>query len=634
MLYGKLPSPTSTRLINLLPGAPNDPLKCELLVIDLESDHVQYPAISYVWGDPSDKKPIQCMNEIIMIPASLHSFLKVHRNSEKPWICWADAICINQSGDREALRERAHQVGMMGTIFSKAKVVLVYLGEEPTGLEEFLSASSVLLKLLVDKSDPQLRNLDFLKVPAFEVISSLVLDTFDEITSHPWYQRVWTLQEFVLAQDLQMCIGRRTISYVSWRVTCQIFDFFYPHLGYRRLKERFRRTDCDLQNRCRLARKRLDRCRDIYKQDTTMPLSVFIEATLQLNTTDVRDRLYGGYGVLDRSVMPNIPVDYGISSNTLSQQLSALLVAEGKLTFVLQYCTGLKDPVPTWCISLDGSRVYWDVLNNSTIAFSCILGVYGAAGNSTQSSFIMVAEPGIMAVSGCILETIKYLTPPIPPISNKFDIARNWREFLAVADWIENTLLWLGEVHGLPVKKRSWNKLPTETSWIDITNELWRTLIQDVVYPSVRTGTRPEDGPNSARRGSVATRPEPEVLHCFIALLHFFHILQQNHRSGRSMNILALTDHATFEARLMYVQNMYFSVGKRVGATFSKRLALLPNEANIGDEICIFEGVNAPFLLRKSGEHYKIVGSCYLHGMMDGEALRRDDWKPTKILIE
>ena len=135
MLYEKLPSPTSTRLINLLPGAPDDPLKCELLVIDLESDHVQYPAISYVWGDPSDKKPIQCMNEILMIPASLHSFLKVRRNGEKPWICWADAICINQSGDTEALRERAHQVGMMGTIFSNAKFVLVYLGEEPTGFK-------------------------------------------------------------------------------------------------------------------------------------------------------------------------------------------------------------------------------------------------------------------------------------------------------------------------------------------------------------------------------------------------------------------------------------------------------------------------------------------------------------------
>ena len=131
---------------------------------------------------------------------------------------------------------------------------------------------------------------------------------------------------------------------------------------------------------------------------------------------------------------------------------------------------------------------------------------------------------------------------------------------------------------------------------------------------------------------SVATRiPEQEAPHCLTAI--WMHLVlkfySKHHRSGRSMNILALTDHATSEARLMYVANIYFSVGKRVGAVFSKRLALLPNEAKIGDEICIFEGVNAPFVIRKSGERYKIVGSCYLHGMMDGEALKRDDWKPT-----
>ena len=91
-----------------------------------------------------------------------------------------------------------------------------------------------------------------------------------------------------------------------------------------------------------------------YKHEASIPLARFIEVSLYLNTTNVHDRLYGGYGILDRFVMQNIPVDYGISLNTLSQQLSALLLTEGKLTFVLQHCTGLKDPVPTWCINLDG----------------------------------------------------------------------------------------------------------------------------------------------------------------------------------------------------------------------------------------------------------------------------------------
>lgn len=71
MIYEPLPSPTSTRLIKLLPGALSDPLVCELQIIDLDSEDLGYPAISYVWGDPDHKKPIQCMQETLMIPTSL-----------------------------------------------------------------------------------------------------------------------------------------------------------------------------------------------------------------------------------------------------------------------------------------------------------------------------------------------------------------------------------------------------------------------------------------------------------------------------------------------------------------------------------------------------------------------------------
>ena len=95
MLYEKLPIPVSTRLIKLLPGATDDPLICHLRTIDLASDDLYYPAISDVWGNLTNKKPIQCMDENLMIPSSLHSMLKILRYEEKAWVGWADAICIN-----------------------------------------------------------------------------------------------------------------------------------------------------------------------------------------------------------------------------------------------------------------------------------------------------------------------------------------------------------------------------------------------------------------------------------------------------------------------------------------------------------------------------------------------------------
>jgi hypothetical protein len=79
---------------------------------------------------------------------------------------------------------------------------------------------------------------------------------------------------------------------------------------------------------------------------------------------------------------------------------------------------------------------------------------------------------------------------------------------------------------------------------------------------------------------------------------------------------------------------MVDTTGKRVGITSSERLTLLPREAEVGDVVSIFQGVNVPFVLRKSGEHYRLVGSCYLHGMIDGQALEREEWQLHDIVIK
>lgn len=41
-----------------------------------------------------------------------------------------------------------------------------------------------------------------------------------------------------------------------------------------------------------------------------------------------------------------------------------------------------------------------------------------------------------------------------------------------------------------------------------------------------------------------------------------------------------------------------------------------------GDVIAVFYGCEVPFLLRAAGgDCYKLVGNCYVHGIMYGEAL-------------
>lgn len=46
-----------------------------------------------------------------------------------------------------------------------------------------------------------------------------------------------------------------------------------------------------------------------------------------------------------------------------------------------------------------------------------------------------------------------------------------------------------------------------------------------------------------------------------------------------------------------------------------------PAVAEKGDVVCVLFGGRTPYILRPKGDHYLFVGECYVHGMMDGEAI-------------
>lgn len=55
-------------------------------------------------------------------------------------------------------------------------------------------------------------------------------------------------------------------------------------------------------------------------------------------------------------------------------------------------------------------------------------------------------------------------------------------------------------------------------------------------------------------------------------------------------------------------------------------LCLVPGLAREGDVIAVVYGCSIPLLLRRpiEGGGYRLVGKCYVHGVMDGEALAVD----------
>ena len=57
-------------------------------------------------------------------------------------------------------------------------------------------------------------------------------------------------------------------------------------------------------------------------------------------------------------------------------------------------------------------------------------------------------------------------------------------------------------------------------------------------------------------------------------------------------------------------------------------LGRVPRGSEVGDKICILFGGSVPFVLRDTGDgHFIFIGECYIHGIMDGEAIPAHDKK-------
>ena len=67
-----------------------------------------------------------------------------------------------------------------------------------------------------------------------------------------------------------------------------------------------------------------------------------------------------------------------------------------------------------------------------------------------------------------------------------------------------------------------------------------------------------------------------------------------------------------------------FSSGRRVFATKQGKIGLGPTVLRDGDLCCVLFGAQVPFILRSTGDKYKLVGEAYVHGVMKGEAMV--DW--------
>lgn len=119
----------SMRVLELQPALhSNSTIRCRLKEVILKEAHGTYEALSYVWGSPGNRKDILCDNKRLAVTINCWTALVSLRRRFRTRFLWVDAICIDQTGHDEALKERGEQVQKMGNIYNCASKVLLWFG--------------------------------------------------------------------------------------------------------------------------------------------------------------------------------------------------------------------------------------------------------------------------------------------------------------------------------------------------------------------------------------------------------------------------------------------------------------------------------------------------------------------------
>lgn len=600
-------------------------------------------ALSYCWGDPTDKKPIFANGKLLYIPSTLwraiqwqhpkcrlDSFSVADHSEDRerpkaPAVFWADAICINQ----EDTLEKNHQIPLMGSIYSNARRVLVYVGEA----EHF---HAIVIMKVIAQTAKQFAPWTIVPDKVIrEKISRMDWDSVREFLSQQVFRRSWITQEIVLATNLTICYGMTQIN-LNQILNCikairmnhvRHVDSLLGFPGWTRdQSQEFRNAIIQLYNLANIKSRRLE--------GSSVNFLEILESFRHSKATDLRDKVYSLLNLASETYRNSIVPDYSTSNTVTSVflDLARYAVTMGDIELLLrnaggsQTVSGLPSWVPDW--THDSRNI---IPSNQ---YTC-----GGVERTCRASLSPTNSQIQLTIRGSLFKKITRKAPTL-----------NWTDHGNRPDTFGTlSAAILVVYHLLSMGSKVVGALGgTYLNGDDLLTAVWQTLVCGLGWNSKRTQDSDKNHfeaflrcyqdeliemlASDGRRvpfsiGTRLARNDAELA------AH-----ARNSRQDTTTRILmnepvpALSPELEQRAQLeeeMYpfLATMLYHQAERRTCIIGKRyFGTIPSEAEEGDLIAIFFGLRIPFVLRPlAGGTYNLIGPCYVHGIMDGEGLRSND---------
>ena len=608
------------RLLVLQPGKKYSSVHCQLTSVASASPR-QYEALSYCWGRTVATNTIFVNGKSLQVSPNLeHALRDLRLEGSRPRTLWVDAVCINQTD----IPEKNKQLRRMKSIYENASRVLIWIGRDHEVEDEKLKWSPVIWHfdcrgqgskratedafLFARKLSwlLQLRQAPTLSEKSFanEIIKEPEhYANLSRLLRREWFQRLWTIQEVVVAKKAILICGTQ---FIPWKVienAAQCILALLPTL-----------LTSELLYFVELGHERVKRIAECSAHKQILPLLYDTQANqyarLAIQCTDPRDRLFALMALAED--IQDIEVDYSRDYKAVYQAWATRRITRTGTLDILSICAdSAQYGLPSWVPDLTHQPCTDRPLFAITHSITPYPGapppstVFCASGpapgifrfSETQlpgpSSLypVPVLKP-TLSVLAFYAETIHHLSPIILGSSPAYlDMFTGAGLHDCMAEIESYTIFSAATYH----RRHGANAVPLSVLY----NEFATALFRGYEHPNIHV--------------SCAARYE------------FWR--------GRSSTSLTTFDPASFSLTSRdgifsaYFEKILlaFLEDCRVLVTGTGGFGVVAGNCNgrAGDEIFVLRGAKTPVVLRRVGDgdggEYRVMGPCYLYGAMEGE---------------
>lgn len=483
--------------------------------------------------------------------------------------------CIYVTINQSSIPERNKQVPLMRDIYWNAQQCIIDLGEEQEGsAPAFERAMTIDEELRRNVGDAEGGNGE----PEF---SRVEFAGICYLFSRPWFSRIWVFQEAVLAVDVSILYGLRSI---TWGQLCTLALSFDRYFTERPDAWAVYYSLDNLQpahlEPLQIALPLFLTMAELRRAGNAVPprrITKLLRKTLPMAATDPRDKIYGLLGLATGKMSFDIQPDYATPTATVYREFARTVLKHGDMRILSDAgnnnhsIAGLPSWTPDWTA--------WSYKPFVSVS------VYRACGARKKIQLVSSpTNPNTIYIVGGIVDTVQFVSKSLPrgkrtPLKRVVNVRFQRRALV--------------------------ERLDSYPTGEDIFEAYWRTLLYDRIEDS--------DG--------FAVKAPPEYGGYYQDYLRCCELVQEDPFVELPTD---LQQHL-----LIYV----VEAGERFCVTQNGYMGNVPPSTLPGDKICVLYGARVPFVLREEGASYRIIGDCYIHGLMDGEAFQLKHWKEKMISI-